>query len=63
MELSVELLSVNGDDDGVIFEDVVESIENGFTMLSRSGLLSCGMSAVGSCFRLSRSGLLKIAVM
>lgn len=30
MELSVELLSVNGDDDGVIFEDVVESIENGF---------------------------------
>ena len=34
-----------------------------FTMLSRSGLLSCGMRDEGSCFRLSRCGLLKMAVM
>ena len=33
------------------------------TILSRSGRLSCGMRDEGSCFRLSRSGLLKIAVM
>lgn len=31
--------------------------------LSRSGLLSCGMSDVLSCFLLSRCGLLNIAVM
>ena len=30
MKFSVELLSVNGDDDGVIFENGVEGIENGF---------------------------------
>ena len=30
MEFSVELLSVNGDDDGVIFEYGIECIEDGF---------------------------------
>ena len=33
------------------------------TMLSRSGLLSCGIREVGSCFLLSRCGLLNMAVM
>ncbi len=33
------------------------------TTLSRSGLLSCGMSPFGSDFLLSLCGLLKIAVM
>ena len=33
------------------------------TMLSRSGLLSCGMREVGSCFLLSLCGLLNMAVM
>lgn len=33
------------------------------TTLSRSGRLSCGMRDEGSCFLLSRCGLLNMAVM